>query len=99
VPPERFDDVGYRIIEEPEPPRPPRRRGRSRAAVSAVLLAGAIATSAAALATADDASPPPAKATPSYDAGSQFRHDGGRHGCHHGDRSGGGADQGSAFRY
>jgi hypothetical protein len=56
--PDRFDDVGFRILESPEPPpRPPRRRSRwALAAVAAVLTAGALAAGASAL--TDDAKAP-----------------------------------------
>ena len=91
---DRFDDVRFRMIEEPEATPPPRRRGRRRVAVaSALLVAGAVATSATALATTDDGAAPPA-AKPSFIGDKQFRHHGG---CHHGDR--GRSQQDSSLRY
>jgi hypothetical protein len=70
------------------------RGARRRVAVaSALLVAGAIATSATALATTDDGAAPPA-AKPSFIGDKQFRHHGG---CHHGDR--GRSQQDSSLRY
>src|SRR3954451_2161328 len=62
--PDRFDDVAFRMIEEPEPPsRPPRRRRRWLVATAAsVVLAGAPAPRASALAGSGEqppAVPPP----------------------------------------
>jgi hypothetical protein len=46
---DRFDDVEYRVLEEPEPPRRPRLRRWTLTALSAVLAAGAFASGASAL--------------------------------------------------
>lgn len=85
---ERFDDVSYHFVEEPEPPRPPRSRRVRRwvvGGVSAAVVAGCLAAGASALTSAKA----PAK---SGAAGAQerslptdpngFLRSGGR-GCHH----------------
>jgi hypothetical protein len=56
VEPDRFDDVAFRMLEEPEPPRRPRLRRWTLTALSAVLAAGSFATGASAL-SGDDAAP------------------------------------------
>jgi hypothetical protein len=87
---ERFDDVSYHFVEEPEPPRPRLSRRARRWAVggvAAVVVAGGLAAGASALTSA------PAKApAKSGAAGAQerslptdpngFLRSGGR-GCHH----------------
>src|SRR3954447_8030152 len=80
--PGEFEDVSYRIEEEPEPPRRPRRRGAlAIAAVAALLCAGAVAAGASALTGSSDAGKAPA-ATQSREFHS-FARDGRRHhGCH-----------------
>ena len=54
--PDRFDDVEYRVLEEPEPPRRPRLRRWTLTALSAVLATGVFAAGASAL-SGDDAAP------------------------------------------
>ena len=55
--PDRFDDVAFRMLEEPEPRRRPPRTGRwTLAALSVVLAVGTFATGASAL-SGDDAAP------------------------------------------
>jgi hypothetical protein len=65
VGPDRFDDVEYRVLEEPEPPRPPRLQRWTFAALSVVVATGALASGASAL-TGESA--PPAKAKSSADS-------------------------------
>jgi hypothetical protein len=60
VGPDRFDDVEYRVLEQPEPPRRLRLRRWTLTALSAVLAAGTFATGASALGGEDAA--PAAKA-------------------------------------
>jgi hypothetical protein len=92
---DHFDDVSFRVIEDPESAPSPRRRGRRRAVVASVLLvAGAVATSATALATTDDGTSATPAAKPSFIGDKQFRHHGG---CHHGD--GRRSQQDSSVRY
>ncbi len=54
--PDRFDDVEYRVLEEPEPPRRPRLRRWTLTALSAVLATGAFAAGASAI-TGSEAAP------------------------------------------
>jgi hypothetical protein len=56
VEPDRFDDVAFRMLEGPEPPRrPPRRRRRwLLGAAAAFLMTGALAAGASALTGGDD---------------------------------------------
>jgi hypothetical protein len=49
VGPDRFDDVEYRVLEEPEPPRRPRLRRWTLTALSAVLATATFAGGASAL--------------------------------------------------
>ena len=58
--PDRFDDVEYRVLEEPEPPRRPRLRRWTLTALSAVLATGAFAGGASAIG-GDEAAAPAAK--------------------------------------
>jgi hypothetical protein len=59
VGPDRFDDVEYTMLEQPQPPRRPRLRRWMLAPLAAVLAAGALAAGASAL-TGDDSAPAPA---------------------------------------
>jgi hypothetical protein len=55
VEPERFDDVEFRILERPEPPRRPPRGPRLVLGIFAALLAtGALAAGASALTSGGD---------------------------------------------
>jgi hypothetical protein len=86
MPPDRFDDVEFRIIDAPDP-RPPRRRRRWLAAgAGAILAAGALAAGASALTGGDDAAP--AAKPPADGSWSPYRGDHHGHGCRHhgGDR-------------
>ena len=80
VGPDRFDDVEFRMLEEPEPPGRPRLRRWTLTALSAVLATGAFAGGASAL-TGEDAAPVVKKAAPSArdhhdcDRGKKFRRD------------------------
>jgi hypothetical protein len=74
---DRFDDVDFRMIEEPGPP--PRRRHRGLAVLGGLFVAGALALGASALAAPDEPVAPAAKPA-SFDSSSHWRH----HGCHHG---------------
>jgi hypothetical protein len=56
VGPDRFDDVEYRVLEEPEPPRRPRLRQWTFAALSVVVATGVLAGGASAI-TGEDAAP------------------------------------------
>jgi hypothetical protein len=69
---DRFDDVEFRILEEPEPRRP-RRRTRLASVITVTVAAGLFATSA--LAFTDK------PAAPSKAAKVEKRQ---HHGCHHG---------------
>jgi hypothetical protein len=71
---DRFDDVEFTILEEPEPRRP-RRRTRLASVITVTVAAGLFATSALAF-TDKPAAPTPAKA-------SKFEKRG-HHGCHRG---------------
>jgi hypothetical protein len=55
VEPERFDDVAFRIVEGPEPPRrPPRGRRWVLTLVACLLITGGLAAGASALTGGDD---------------------------------------------
>jgi hypothetical protein len=60
VGPDRFDDVEYRVLEQPEPPRRPRLRRWTFTALSAVLATGAFAGGASALTGEESAAAPSA---------------------------------------
>ena len=88
--PDRFDDVAFRMIEEPSPgPRRSRRRGF--VAAGAVLAACGLGLGGSALA---DSSNPAPRAPSFHDA--SFRHHGG---CHHGGRWSRDAAPSSTLRY
>jgi hypothetical protein len=83
VEPDRFDDVAFRIVEGPEPPRrPPRGRRWLLALAVAVLTTGALAAGASALGGGDDerarsAKPPKPRTNISYtERGTPFARDG-----------------------
>src|SRR3954452_4430472 len=82
MPPDRFDDVEFRIIDAPEP-RPRRGRRWVAAGAATLLAAGALSAGASALTGGDDA--PTAASPPAPD--SQVHPGSGRHrhGCHHHD--------------
>jgi hypothetical protein len=61
VGPDRFDDVEFRMLEQPEPPGRPRLRRWTLTALSAVLATGMFAAGASAL-TSEDRAPAPNKA-------------------------------------
>jgi hypothetical protein len=61
---DRFDDVSYEILEEPERPRRARSHGRRTAAVTGLVLALGALAAAAALAVTGPSSTPPAEAPP-----------------------------------
>jgi hypothetical protein len=83
MPPDRFDDVEFRIIDGPDP-RPRRGRRWLAAGAAAALAAGALAAGASALTGGDDPAPPAAKPTQSHHG---FGH---HNGCHRGDHHGSG---------
>lgn len=96
---DRFDDVDFRMIEEPEPARPPRRRRRrGLVAVAAIAVAGGLAAGASALASPDEPAAPAAAPKVTFDTGAKGHHrgeclrEGGRH---HSRRS----EQDTALRY
>ena len=92
---DRFDDVEFTFVEEPEP-APPRRRRRGLVA-AAVIVAGGLAVGATAIASQDE--PPAAKApAKAFEVRDSHRGDGCRkgEGRHHRDT---GAEQDSALRY
>ena len=98
MPPDRFDDVEFRIIDTPEPR--PRRRGRWLAAgVGAVLVAGALAAGASALTGGED--PPPQVPAKQPGADRLYHHRFMNHhgGCHRGERSHRSRDAASVFKY
>jgi len=74
VEPDRFDDVSYEILEEPEPRRPARTRGRRAVAVTGLTLAVGALAAAAALAVTTPGSTPPAK--PSAPPAAEYNPDG-----------------------
>jgi hypothetical protein len=83
VEPERLDDVAFRMLESPEPPRRPPRGRRWALAVAACLLAtGALAAGASALGggggeQAREAPPPKPRTNVTYtDRGTPFARDG-----------------------
>jgi hypothetical protein len=86
MPPDRFDDVEFRIIDAPEP-RPPRRRRWIAAGVGTVLAAGALAAGASALTGGEDPAPKPPAVHHQY--GHPWHHHGG---CHRHDR-----DRGTSY--
>jgi hypothetical protein len=89
VEPDRFDDVDFRMIEEPAPgPRRPRRRGM--VAAGAVLVACGLGLGGSALADSNNAAAP---APASFHS---FGHSGG---CHHGLHRSHDAAPSSALRY
>jgi hypothetical protein len=55
VGPDRFDDVEFRMLEQPEPPSRPRLRRWTLTALSAVLATGMFAGGASALSSEDPA--------------------------------------------
>ena len=64
--PDRFDDVAFRIVESPEPPRrPPRGPRWVLGIVAGLLAAGALAAGASALTSGgeEQAAPPPKQRT------------------------------------
>jgi hypothetical protein len=91
MPPDRFDDVEFRMIEGPEQ-RPRRRRRWVAAGVGTFLVAGALAAGASALTGGDDPVP-----VPSSQPGAErlyhhrFMHHGG---CHRHDRD---RDRGATY--
>jgi hypothetical protein len=71
VEPDRFDDVAFRIVEGPEPPRrPPRGRRWGLALAACLLVTGALAAGASALTGGDDqtrvTAPPKPRTNVSY---------------------------------
>jgi hypothetical protein len=78
MPPDRFDDVEFRILDAPDP-RPPRRRRRWLAAgAGAILAAGALAAGASALTGGGNDAAPAAKKPAASEPGYIGHHD-----CHH----------------
>jgi hypothetical protein len=93
---DRFDDVEFTFVEEPEP-APPRRRRRGLVAAAAVIVAGGLAAGATAIASQDE--PPAAKApAKSFEVRESHRGDWCRkgEGRHHRDKS---YEQDTALRY
>jgi hypothetical protein len=84
---DRFDDVEFHIVEEPEPPRPRRPRRVRRWAVAAgasVIVAGALAAGASALTDSGGKAKPPSAASEralTAPGHREFMRNG--HGCHH----------------
>jgi hypothetical protein len=89
---DRFDDVEFRILEEPEERRRPRRRTRLASLVTVTVAAGMFATSALAITDKPAASPTPAKAS-SFE---KRDHHGCKRGERHRDRGG---DESLGLRY
>ena len=91
---DRFDDVGYDILESPEPGPRPRRRGV--VALGAVIVAAGLGLGASALASDDE---PAAPRTPAKSSELKARH---HHGCRHGHgrhRDRGGDTESLGLRY
>jgi hypothetical protein len=82
--PGRFDDVEFRIVDEPSDPRPPRRPWRightALAVIAAVVLTGTLAAGASALTSTAQA--PTRNAAKVERSWSRLYHQGG---CHRGD--------------
>jgi hypothetical protein len=81
MPPDRFDDVEFRILEQPEP-RPRHRRRWVAAAAAGIVAAGGLAAGASALTGDED--PAPAAKPPALEIRFQHHHRGG-HDCHRGE--------------
>jgi hypothetical protein len=85
---ERFDDVSYHFVEEPEPPRPPRRVRRwALGGVAAIVVAGGLAAGASALTSSPGKAPAKSGAAAAQERSlpsdpNGFLRSGG-HGCHH----------------
>jgi hypothetical protein len=93
MPPDRYDDVEFRILDAPDP-RPPRRRRRWLAAgAGTILAAGALAAGASALTGGGDDPAPAAKKPAATERGFI-----GHHGCHHWGRQRANPDS-STFKY
>jgi hypothetical protein len=93
---DRFDDVEFTFVEEPEAAPPPRRR-RGLVAAAAVIVAGGLGLGATAIASQDE--PPAPNAKPSFEVRESHRGDGCRkgEGRHH--RWDKGSEQDTALRY
>lgn len=83
VEPDRFDDVEFRVVERPDPPRrPPRIRRWVLALAGGVLAAGALAAGASALGGGEDrqareTTPPKPRTNIMYtDRGTPYARDG-----------------------
>jgi hypothetical protein len=95
VEPDRFDDVAFRVLEEPEPPRrPPRLRRWTLGALSAVLATGAFAAGASALSGGEGTTP-----APKGDAAAPEPDYRGFRGCEKGERHGKRERRSSDLRY
>jgi hypothetical protein len=93
VAPDRFDDVEYTVIEQPEPPRRPRPQRWLLAPLASVLIIGSLAAGASAV-TSDGSAPTLAPkdsfTKPDY---RDFR------GCEKGERHGKRERSGSELKY
>ena len=89
--PGRFDDVDFRMIEEPSP-GPRRRRRRGMVAAGAVLVACGLGLGGSALADSNRSAAP----APASFHDTSFRHHGG---CHHGLHRSRDAAPSSTLRY
>jgi hypothetical protein len=94
---DRFDDVDFRMLDQPEPPPPRRGRRRGLLAVATVIAAGGLAAGASALASQDE---PAAKPVASPKISISHGHRGGlclrEGGRHHSRRS---EQDSTALRY
>jgi hypothetical protein len=83
---ERFDDVAYSIIEEPEPPKGPRRPRHVRrwalGAGAALIVAGGLAAGASALTDSGTKAKPPSAATERSSGGWTSYAPAAHHNCH-----------------
>jgi hypothetical protein len=83
---ERFDDVAYSIIEEPEPPREPRRPRHLRrwalGAGAALIVAGGLAAGASALTDSGGKAKTPSAANERSFQGWTSYGPAGHHNCH-----------------
>jgi hypothetical protein len=74
VEPDRFEDVAFRMLEQPEPPRRrPRLRRWMLGGVAAAMAAGALAAGASALTSGDPAPTPAPKGDGSVPQSPDYR--------------------------
>ena len=94
--PDRFDDVEFTMLEQPEPPPRPRLRRWMLAPVAAVLAAGALAAGASALTGEEAPRAPAPKGDLAVPQKPEYRH---FRDCEKGERHGGRERRSSELRY